>query len=65
MLEAVTLKNLSPPAETGTAVNERDLVALGAQPQGSCDTAETSAYNNCFHFKCLNFHCRFPSVCAS
>ena len=54
MLEAVAFEDLSPPTQAGTAVDQRDLVAFGAQPQSGCDTTETRAYYQCFHSLCLN-----------
>ena len=49
VLKAIALKNLSPPAQTGAAVNQRDLIAFGAQSQRSRDATETGAYDKCFH----------------
>ena len=49
VLETVAFEDLGSTAQARAAVDERDLVALGAQPQGGGDSAEASADDDCFH----------------
>ena len=47
--EAAAFEDLGAASQTGAAVDQRDLVALGAEPERRRDASETCANDQCPH----------------
>ena len=51
--------NLRATTERRAPVKQTNLVTLGSQSEGCSNTTKPCAYDDCLHFRLLNFSCSF------